>query len=62
MTPEDQKLILDWAAARGIPFMEDDIPFLQLEISKLNISVARWCELQDKQQQLLAEKFAPKNG
>ena len=62
MTPEDRKLILDWAAARGIPFMEDDIPFLQLEISKLNISVARWCELQDKQQQLLAEKFAPKNG
>ena len=62
MTPEDQKLILDWAAARGIPFMEDDIPFLQLEISKLNISVARWCELQDQQQQLLAEKFAPKNG
>ena len=62
MNPEDRKLILDWAAARGIPFMEDDIPFLQLEISKLNISVARWCELQDKQQQLLAEKFAPKNG
>ena len=62
MTPEDRKLILDWAAARGIPFMEDDIPFLQLDISKLNISVARWCELQDKQQQLLAEKFAPKNG
>ena len=61
MTPEDRKLILDWAAARGIPFMEDDIPFLQLEISKLNISVARWCELQDKQQQLLAEKFS-KNG
>lgn len=60
MTPEDRKLILDWAAARGIPFMEDDIPFLHQEISKLNISVARWCELQDKQQQLLAEKFSNK--
>jgi len=62
MKPEDRKLILDWAAARGIPFMEDDIPFLNQEISKLNITVARWCELQDKQQQLLAEKFQPKKS
>jgi hypothetical protein len=60
MTPEDQKHILAWAESRGIPFMEDDIPFLAQEIAKLNITVARWCELQDKQQQLLAEKFSNK--
>lgn len=62
MKPEDQELIMKWAADRGIPFMEDDIPFLHQEISKLNITVARWCELQDKQQQLLAEKFQPKKS
>jgi hypothetical protein len=60
MTPEDQQLIMSWAQARGIPFMEDDIPFLHMEIAKLNISVARWCELQDKQQALISEKFRPK--
>lgn len=60
MTPEDQQLIMSWARARGIPFMEDDIPFLHREISKLNVSVERWCELQDKQQEQIDEKFRPK--
>lgn len=60
MTAEDQQLIMSWAAARGIPFMEDDIPFLHIEISKLNVSVTRWCELQDKQQAQIDEKFRPK--
>jgi hypothetical protein len=60
MTPEDRKLILGWAASRGIPFMEDDIPFLHNEIAKLNITVERWCELQDKQQAQISEKFKPK--
>jgi hypothetical protein len=60
MSPEDQQLIMSWARARGIPFMEDDIPFLAHEIGKLNITVARWCELQDKQQAQISEKFKPK--
>ena len=60
MNPEDQQYILEWAAARGIPFMADDIPFLHHEISKLNITVRRWCELQDQQQAQLNAKFAPK--
>jgi hypothetical protein len=59
MTPEDQQLIMSWAAARGIPFIEDDIPFLHREISKLNVSVERWCELQDKQQEQINEKLRP---
>jgi hypothetical protein len=59
MKPEDQQLIMSWAAARGIPFMEDDIPFLHREISKLNVSVERWCELQDKQQEQINEKLRP---
>jgi hypothetical protein len=59
MTPEDQQLIMSWAAARGIPFLADDIPFLNHEISKLNISVARWCELQDNQQKQINEKLRP---
>ena len=42
--------------------MDDDIPFLHQEISKLNITVRRWCELQDKQQAELAAHFAPKKG
>ena len=60
MTPEDQQLILSWAESRGIPFIADDIPFLHKEIAKLNISVERWCELQDNQQKQLDEKFRPK--
>jgi hypothetical protein len=59
MKPEDQQLIMSWAQARGIPFMEDDIPFLHREISKLNVSVERWCELQDKQQEQINEKLRP---
>lgn len=59
MTPEDQQLIMSWAQARGIPFTADDIPFLSMEINKLNITVARWCELQDKQQQQISEKLRP---
>ena len=62
MNPEDKKYILEWAAARGIPFMEDDIPFLHQQIAKLNITVRRWCELQDKQQAELEAHFAPKKG
>ena len=42
--------------------MDDDIPFLHQEIAKLNITVRRWCELQDKQQAELAAHFAPKKG
>jgi hypothetical protein len=60
MKPEDQHLIMSWAKERGIPFMEDDIPFLHREISKLNVSVERWCELQDKQQAQIDEKLRPK--
>jgi hypothetical protein len=59
MTSEDQKLIMSWAQERGIPFVEDDIPFLHREISKLNLSVARWCELQDEQQKKIDEKLRP---
>lgn len=62
MKPEDQEFIMEWARQRNIPFMSDDIPFLHREISKLNITVQRWCELQDKQQQLIDEKFRPKNS
>ena len=60
MKPEDQQHLLDWAQARGIPFLPEDLPFLSIEINKLNISVARWCELQDKQQKQIDEKFRPK--
>jgi hypothetical protein len=60
MKPEDQQLIMSWARSRGIPFMADDIPFLHNEISKLNITVERWCELQDNQQKQINEKLSPK--
>ena len=60
MEDRDKQLIMAWAAERGVPFTEDDIPFLAREISKLNITVGRWCELQDKQQEEFNLKFAPK--
>lgn len=63
MTPNrerDIRYLARWAAERNIPFMEDDWPFLLQEIAKLNITVERWCELQDKQQAQLEAAAAPK--
>lgn len=60
MKPEDKEYILRWAEQRGIPFMEEDIPFLHQQISALGLEVPRWCELQDRQQKDLDAHFAPK--
>jgi hypothetical protein len=60
MKPEDREFILRWAQERGIPFLEEDIPFLHQQISGLGLEVARWCELQDRQQADLDAHFAPK--
>ena len=53
MNDIDKKFLEGWAAARNIPFMEDDYPMLDQLIKAQGKTVREWCELQDKQQQEL---------